>query len=229
MPGDGLAAAPAIAVRPGRTPAMIEFALASFTALFVTVNPIKGATVFAVLIEGASRAEQRRIAARATLIASALLLVFTLFGDNLLRGIGISLAGVRVGGGILLMLLSIDIVFGRPIGAPSAAADAGGGGRADVSVFPLATPIIAGPAAITTVVVQATEAREDLAWTGLLLAAVGVTMLLTFGAFLIAARIDSWLGEAGMNVLGRVLGILLAALSAEMILAGLKQSGVFAS
>jgi len=204
---------------------MTEFALASFTALFVTVNPLKGAAVFAVLSEGASLAEQRRMAGRATLIASGLLLIFALFGDDLLRGIGISLAGVRVGGGILLMLLSIDIVFGHPIGPPAAHE----GDRADISVFPLATPIIAGPGAITTVVVQATEAGNHLLPTALLLIVLAVVMLLTFLAFLLAATIERWLGPTGMNVVSRVLGILLAAVSAEMILAGLRQSGVFHS
>src|SRR5262249_24609372 len=90
---------------------MTAFVLGSLTALFVTVNPIKGAAVFAVLSKHFSRLEQRRVALRSTLIASGLLLVFALFGDDLLRGIGITLAGVRVGGAILLLLLSIDIVF----------------------------------------------------------------------------------------------------------------------
>ena len=205
---------------------MTAFVLASFTALFVTVNPIKGAAVFAVLSKGDSRAEQRRVAGRATLIASGLLLVFALVGDDLLRGIGISLSGVRVGGGILLLLLSIDIVFGRPIG-PAAAAGEHPIGREDIAVFPLATPIIAGPGAITTVVVQATEAANGVLQTGLLLLALAAVMLLTFVAFLVAGRIERLLGATGMNVVSRILGILLAAVSAEMILAGLKQSGVF--
>jgi len=139
---------------------MGEFTLATFTALFVTVNPIKGAALFAVLVEGTPRAAQRRIAGRATLIATGLLVVFALFGDDLLRVIGISLAGVRVGGGILLMLLSIDIVFGYPIG-PSATPGAGSQETGpDISVFPLATPIIAGPGAITAIVVQASGAEN---------------------------------------------------------------------
>jgi multiple antibiotic resistance protein len=95
---------------------LVEFVLASFTALFVTVSPIKVAAIYPVLTEGVAREDQRRMAVRAVVVAFGLLLLFALFGDDLLRGIGISLAGVRVGGGILLMLLSIDIVFGRPIG-----------------------------------------------------------------------------------------------------------------
>src|SRR5262249_53711799 len=138
---------------------MLAFVLGSFTALFVTVNPIKGSAVFAVLSRDTSRAEQKRVATRATLIAAALLLVFALFGDDLLRVIGVGLAAVRVGGGILLMLLSIDIVFGRSMGASGSAGERD---RDDISVFPLATPIIAGPGAITAVVVQATEADNRL-------------------------------------------------------------------
>jgi multiple antibiotic resistance protein len=207
---------------------MGAFVLGSFTALFVTVNPIKGAAVFAVLSKHASRLEQRRVAMRATLIASGLLLVFALFGDDLLRGIGISLAGVRVGGGILLLLLSIDIVFGRSIG-PHAATSEPDSERDDISVFPLATPIVAGPGAITAVVVRASEASNRWLDTTLLLLVLAAVMLLTYVGFLIAGTIERWLGETGMNVVSRILGILLAALSAEMILTGLKQSGVFPS
>ena len=205
---------------------MSAFILASFTALFVTVNPIKGAALFAVLARNSSRAQQRRVAIRVTLIASGILLIFTLFGDDLLRVIGISLAGVRVGGGILLMLLSIDIVFGRSIGPPLSPA---GEDQDDLSVFPLATPIVAGPGAITAAVVQATEADNGVLKTGLLLVALAAVMLLTLLAFLVAGSIERWLGATGMNVVGRILGILLAAVSAEMILAGLKESRIFAS
>ena len=175
---------------------MSAFILASFTALFVTVNPIKGAAVFAVLSRSSSRAQQRGVAIRATLIAS----------------------------GILLMLLSIDIVFGHSIGAPASPADEN---QDDLSVFPLATPIVAGPGAITAAVVQATEADNGILKTGLLLVALAVVMLLTLLAFLVAGTIERWLGATGMNVVGRILGILLAAVSAEMILAGLKQSAIF--
>jgi len=207
---------------------MTAFVLGSLTALFVTVNPIKGAAVFAVLSKHFSCLEQRRVALRSTLIASGLLLVFALFGDDLLRGIGITLAGVRVGGGILLLLLSIDIVFGRSIGPPHQAGESEVD-RDDISVFPLATPIVAGPGAITAIVVRASEASNRWLDTSLLIVALAIVMLLTYLAFVIAGSIERWLGPTGMNVVSRVLGILLAALSAEMILTGLRQSGIFPS
>jgi len=115
-------------------------------------------------------------------------------------------------------------VFGRPIG-PAAAAGEQPIEREDIAVFPLETPIIAGPGAITMVVVQATEAANGVLQTGLLLLALAAVMLPAFVAFLVAGRIERLLGATAMNVVSRILGILLAAVSAEMILAGLKQSG----
>jgi multiple antibiotic resistance protein len=206
---------------------VIELALASFAAFFVTINPIEAAAMFPVLTEGMSRPHQRQIAAKSTLVAGGLLLVFALLGDDVLRVVGISLASVRVGGGVLLMLVSIDIVFGRVIGATAAAGEQSR--PADISVFPLATPIIAGPGAITAVVVKSSEVDNDVRLTGLIAGVLLVVMLLTFVAMLLAPAIRDALGETGMSVVIRVIGLLLTALSAELILKGLKDSGVFHS
>ncbi|HEV8438055.1 MAG TPA: MarC family protein [Methylomirabilota bacterium] len=205
---------------------MTELALASFAAFLVTINPVEAAALFPALTEGMARPAQRWIAVKGTLVASGLLLVFALLGDDLLRVLGISLAAVRVSGGILLMLVSIDIVFGR--GAGSAPAPGGDShGAADISVVPLATPIIAGPAAITAVVVRSSEVSNHVLSTAIILAALAVVMLLTLGAMLVASTMKSWLGDTGMSVLVRILGLMLSALAAELILKGLKDSGVF--
>jgi multiple antibiotic resistance protein len=204
----------------------MEFALASFTALFVTVNPIKVAALFPAFTEGATGAERRSIAMRATLVATVMLLIFALFGDDVLRIIGISLQGVRVGGGVLLLLLSIDIVFGHPIAPPSAG---GGESEVDLSVFPLATPMIAGPGAITATIVQATEARNAVVLVAMLIVTILVVMLITLGSLLASSAVEQRLGHTGTTVITRVLGILLAAVSAEMILTGIRESGLFHS
>lgn len=203
---------------------MIEFALASFIAFFVTMNPIETAAVFSALTGSTPRPQQRRIAVKSTLIAGVLLAVFALVGDDLLRVIGISLAGVRVGGGILLMLVAIDLVFGRSHGPPGPATGDHESARADIAVFPLATPIIAGPAAITAVVVKSSEARNQLLPLLIIFAALALVMLLSWAAMLAVGVMQRWLGETGMNVITRILGILLAALAAELILTGLKNS-----
>jgi multiple antibiotic resistance protein len=206
---------------------LTEFLLASFAAFFVTVNPVQAAAIFAILTESAVPAYRRQTAVKSVAVAAGILGVFTLFGDDVLRFIGVSLAGVRVGGGILLMLVSIDIVFGRSITPPSRPGGSSPLGAGDIAVFPLATPIMAGPAAITAVTVRASEAGNAVEATGLLLVALGIVMLLTLGALLAAGSIRRWLGDTGMSVVVRVLGILLTALSSEMILQGLKDSGVF--
>src|SRR5262249_60468886 len=108
------------------------FLLGSFAAIFVTVNPIQAAAIFAALTEAGGPAYRRATAIKSVTVAAGLLAVFALFGDDVLRFIGISLSGVGVGGGILLLLLSIDIVFGRSITAGAAA----GGGAAGLPRFP---------------------------------------------------------------------------------------------
>jgi multiple antibiotic resistance protein len=204
---------------------MMEFALASFIALLVTMNPLETAALFSALTRAIPREDQKWIALKSTLIAAGLLALFALVGDDLLRVIGISLAGVRVGGGILLMLVAIELVFGHP--ATTTGPGHEHGVQADLAVFPLAMPIIAGPAAITAVVVKSSEANNHLLPTLLLFAALAVVLFLSWAAMVAAGFMHRWLGDTGMNVITRVLGTLLAALAAELVLTGLRESGVF--
>ncbi len=178
---------------------MQETALTAFTAFFVTIGPIPAAAVFASLTHGTDRAYQWRTAAKGTLVAGVILIVFAIPSDDLLEALGISLAGVRIGGGILLMLLSINVVFGReagsgaqPVsGSPQAAEPA------DIAVFPLATPLLAGPGAITTVMVVVSHVKADrmaeLVAPGMLL----LVLVITATCLLAAARIERLLGRPG--------------------------------
>jgi multiple antibiotic resistance protein len=200
------------------------FILASFTAFLVTLNPVESAALFSALTAGWDRSARRSVAVKAAAVAGGLMVVFLILGDDLLRVMGISLAGVRVGGGILLLLVSIDLVFGR---ATHTANGTDPARPSDISVFPLATPIIAGPGAITAALVQASEAHNDLLLNVILLALLGAVMLLILGAMLIADHLQRWLGGTGIDVIMRMLGLLLTALAAEMILAGIRQSGAF--
>ena len=145
-------------------------------------------------------------------MAAGLLVAFALVGDDLLRIIGVSLPGVRVGGGILQMLVSIDIVFGHPIG-PGHPAGPRGDDDGDISVFPLAMPIIAFTGGVMA--------------TGLLRAVIATVMLITLGGLVAAGSVQRWVGHTATSVAVRILDILLAAVSAEMILAGLRESGIF--
>lgn len=201
---------------------MLRLALAAFATLLVTVAPFKAAPVFSALTRHMDRDQQRRTALRATVLAGVILAFFGLFGDDVLRILGISLSGVRVGGGILLLLVSIQLVTSSE---PGAGPVAGGGALAsdsDVAVFPLATPMIAGPATITAIVVMASELKNDMMGNVVVLAMLLLVLLVTLGCLLSAAAVQRWLGDTGMNVVSRILGILLAALAADMILTGIK-------
>ncbi len=204
---------------------MLQLALADLAVFLVTVAPLKVAPVFSTLTRHMDRAQQRRTAVRGIGLAGAILLFFGLFGDDVLRLLGISLAGVRVGGGILLLLVSIQLVTEEE--APGGAAAAGVGDLAgDVAVFPLATPLIAGPATITAVIVVASEARNELGTNLVMFAVLLLVLLATLGCLLAAAAVQRRIGPSAMNVISRILGILLAGLAADMILAGIKASGI---
>jgi multiple antibiotic resistance protein len=208
-------------------PTMFRLALAAFATLLVTVAPFKAAPVFSALTRHLDRPRQRRIAIRATVLAGAILFFFGLFGDDVLRILGISLSGVRVGGGILLLLVSIQLVAGHEPGPGPAAADGSTDAAADIAVFPLATPMLAGPATITAIVVMASELKNDVLGNVVMLAMLVLVLVITLGCLLSAAAVQRRLGETGMSVVSRILGILLAALAADMILAGIKAADVF--
>jgi MarC family membrane protein len=200
---------------------MVEQALYSFVTLFVIIDPIGSAAIFAALTRGATAAFRRRMASRGTAIAGALILVFAFGGAALLRALGITLPAFRIAGGVLLFLLAVDMVFARPSGirSPTAPEEAEAGQRADISVFPLAFPLLAGPGALTSIVLLMGRAQGPVAAAGVIAALLAV-MLLTLLLLRAAPQVLRLLGVTGANVVSRVLGIILAALAAQLVLDG---------
>ncbi|MDH3772186.1 MAG: NAAT family transporter, partial [Nitrospirota bacterium] len=143
---------------------MVEAAAVAFTTFFVTLGPIEVAAVFAALTQSRSTRHRRSMAIRGTLIATGILLTFALFGDWLLGSLGISLAALRTAGGILLLLIGIDMVFARASGGTTTteAETQEAEHKQDISVFPLATPLIAGPGAMGAVILLIANAQGDL-------------------------------------------------------------------
>ena len=202
---------------------LAELALRAFTTFFATVGPVDVAAFYAVLTAAATPGQRRRTAFKGTALATALLLLFVFAGEMLLRWLGITLAAMRTAGGILLLLLAIDMVFARPSGmsAPTQAEAAEAGGRADISVFPLATPLIAGPAALGAAVLLAVEAgQRGLVAELVVVAALLAVMALQLALLLVAGRLHAVLGVTGQNVISRVVGILLAALAVQFVFDG---------
>ena len=200
--------------------------LYDLTALLVIIDPPGTAAIFAAMTARDSAAEKREQATRAVVIALIVLGVFGLLGARLLGSLGIGLAALRISGGILLFLTAAAMVTasGATRGASTSEREAAIRTEEDISVFPLAIPLIAGPGAMTTMVLLRSEAAYDTAKIAALLAGLIVSLGATFVALMAARHVARLLGHTGSNVIGRVLGVLLAALAAQIILDGLHQS-----
>lgn len=205
---------------------MLELLFETFLILLVVIDPIGLAPIFAALTLGESEIYRRRMAVRGTALAAFVLVLFVLLGNNLLATLNIGLPAFRIAGGALLFLLAIDMVFARHSGvrAFTQREQAEAEHKKDISVFPLAIPLIAGPGAITTVLLMSGDRQDSFASVGILLAMLGVVLGLTLASLLLSTRILKLLGETGANVVSRVLGILLAALAVQFVLDGLQAS-----
>jgi multiple antibiotic resistance protein len=208
---------------------MIETALRAFTTFFATVSPIDVAALYAAITASATARQRRTMAIKGTLIATAILLMFIIFGKDMLHWIGITLPALRTAGGILLLLMGIDMVLARHSGmttttlAETAEAEV----KADVSVFPLATPLIAGPGAMSAAVLLASETEGRPLLLVVVIMAMLVVMVITLALLLIAGRLQRYIGVTGQNVITRVVGVLLCAFAVQFIFDGVSASGIF--
>jgi multiple antibiotic resistance protein len=204
--------------------------LLALTTFFATLGPADLVLVYAALTEKNTPPERRRMALRGALIATGILLFFAVFGESMLRLFGITLPALRVAGGILLLLISIDMVFARHSGGTGTTPEEENEAqhRGDISVFPLATPLIAGPGAISAVILLATGAGGfTMEWV-VVVAALLAILLLCYLAMLVAIPIQRLLGITGLAVVSRVVGVLLAALAVQFLIDGIRASGLIA-
>lgn len=207
---------------------MLETALVAFTTMFATIGPVDIAVLFATLTATQTPAQRRQAAIKGSLIGGGLLLLFALLGEAVLFSFGITLPALRTAGGILLLLIAIDMVFARSSGGTTTTREENAEARArqDISVFPLATPLIAGPGAIGAVILLTANARPD--WLKVMVV-IGVALAVVLLAFLLmlgAGRVSRLLGVTGVHVLSRVMGIVLAALAVQFVFDGLANSGL---
>jgi multiple antibiotic resistance protein len=210
---------------------MLATLLTSFTTFFATIGPIEAAVLFATLTPHASIPERRLLALRATAIATGILAISTLAGGPLLRQLGVSIPALQTAGGIILLVIAIEMVFARPTSAfrltPPEGVEAQT--KDDVAVFPLATPLLAGPGAMSAGILLAANADGDAAQLTMTVAALAAAMVVTFVLLLVAHRLTQFLGITAQRVLMRVFGILLAAIAVQAMFNGLGGSGLFPS
>ena len=207
---------------------MIETATVAFATFFATIGPLDVAAMFAALTPHASPTSRRSMALRGTLISAIILVGFALVGEGLLTTLGISLAALKVSGGILLLLMGIEMVFARSSGGTSTTDEEASEALAkkDISVFPLATPLIAGPGTMGAAILLMANAKGDLATEGVVIAALLAVILLTLLLLLLATQVQRLLGVTGMHVISRVFGVLLSALAVQFMFDGIAQSGL---
>ncbi|UYN98818.1 MAG: MarC family protein [Devosia sp.] len=201
--------------------------LVAFATLFATVGVADIAFIFAALTKDNTPAQRRAFAIRGTLVALAILLFFGLLGNAILDVFGITIPALRTAGGVLLLLIAIDMVFARHSGGTGTTDEEEDEAKhsPDISIFPLAMPLMAGPGAISAVILLTTSAKSDLEF-WLVLLAVVATLLLAFLTLLIAIPIQRLLGLTGLSVVSRVVGILLAALAVQFVFDGIRTSGL---
>ena len=202
-----------------------ELFLSAFVTLFVVIDPPGCAPIYAGLTKGASAAQARSMALRATMIASIILLIFALFGQELLGALHIELNSFRIAGGLMLFFIAFDMVFEKRTQRREERAEkiAQTPEIEDVSVFPMAMPMLAGPGAIAAVMLLMNEANGWAEMSQVLAALIAV-LAITAAALVAAGPLIRLLGDKVEAVITRLLGVLLAALAAQYVIDGLKGS-----
>lgn len=200
-----------------------ETVFAMFVTLFVVVDPIGLAPVFVALTAGVERQRRLAIATRAAIVAGGVLALFAIAGEAILGIVGISMAAFRISGGLLLFLIAVEMLFERRGKRREKSAEAEQ--HDDPSVFPLATPLIAGPGAMATMILLASEHGGGIGMLTLLGVMVTV-LLMVWLLFRAAPTIERLLGHTGISVITRLLGMFLAALSVQFVVDGLTNLGV---
>jgi len=202
----------------------VHFYLTAFVTLFVIVDPIALVPMFIALTRGMDEGHRRTLAFRACCIAAVLLALFGVVGNKILAVIGITMPAFRISGGLLLFITALDMLFERRTQRRE-------GQQAepnhDPSVFPLATPLIAGPGALTTMILLVNNTpASGLAHTAAIMLVMALVLVATFILFQAAGLIERMLGRTGIIVVTRLLGMLLAALSVQFVLDGIRGTGL---
>jgi multiple antibiotic resistance protein len=204
---------------------MLELFLSAFVTLFVVIDPPGCMPIYAGLTRGVAPPHRRSMAIRAAGIAAVILLVFALYGKQLLGVLGIALSSFRIAGGMMLFLIALEMVFERRTAKREdrAAKIIEKPEFEDISVFPMAMPMMAGPGSITSMMLLMTRA-EGTEQRVIVLAAMVSVIVLTLAGLLAAGPIMAFLGEKIEAVITRLLGVLLAALAVQFVIDGLRAS-----
>lgn len=201
---------------------LLDYISAALVTLLVTLDPVALAPIFVSLTRGMNASERRRVAVRASLIAFGILAFFGLGGEILLRLLGVGIPAFRISGGLLLFWIAFEMVFERRNERKQHTADIAitEDHIRNVAAFPLAIPLMAGPGAITAVILLAGRADGNVGYLSALLILIALGILSCLVVFSAADRVSRWLGVTGNVVLTRLLGVILAGLAVQFIIDG---------
>jgi multiple antibiotic resistance protein len=212
---------------------MFETALTAFATFFAVIGPIDSAVIVASLTPNATRAERREIALKAVGIASLIVLAFALFGGPMLKQLGVTLPALQVAGGIILFVIALEMTLSRRAQQPKLSAkeeeeaEDKAERHAEIAVFPLATPLLAGPGAMTSAIVLAAGTKGDPRLMAAVVGAILAVMLVTLAFLLLAQEVHHLIGLTARKVIVRVFGVLLAAIAVQSIFNGIQAAGIF--
>jgi len=200
--------------------AVLSFTFSTLTTLLLVVDAPAAVPLFLSMTESDTLEHKRRTAFRASLAAALVLAAFGAAGGLIFHILGISLGAFRIAGGVLLFLLAIDMLRAqRSRQRTSPEEEAEGADRPDISIFPLAIPMLAGPGATSTVMVLVSRAQHVWQYIAVF-GSIAVTSLVTLGLLRSGLRVERRLGQTGMNVLQRVMGLILAATAVQFVVEG---------
>lgn len=201
-------------------PIILPLFAKAFLTLFVVIDPVGLAPLYLALVSDRTETEQTQIATRAVAVSAGILLAFGLTGAYVLHNLGISLQAFQIAAGFLLFKIALDMIFVHQERETEAEVQEAGT-KQDVSVFPLAIPLIAGPGSLASILVLSRESTNYYLGLSVVLAAAAVVLLLCYLFLLLSRPLAKVLGQIGINVVTRVLGVLLAALAVQYMLDGL--------
>jgi multiple antibiotic resistance protein len=198
-----------------------QFALVTFTSVLFIVDPLAAVPAYLVITQDEDRLSRRRTALRACVGMALILILFAAGGGLIFKALGITLPAFRIAGGLILWLVALDMLRAKRSTQESGEELAEGQTKEDVALTPLAIPILAGPGAISTVMVLAGQART-LATAAVVYGAIGLTTVVSYVTLILGERLIALLGRTGIRVLTRIMALLLAAVATQFILTGIK-------
>ena len=201
----------------------LQFALVTFASVLFIVDPIAVVPTYLVITQGQSPAQRRVTARRACVAAAMILVVFALAGSRIFGLFGITMPAFRIAGGLILWLVAMDMLHGNRSTQEGVAEIAEGRAKDDVAVTPLAMPMLAGPGAISTVMVLSGQAHST-GQTIIVYASIALTLFISWITLRLAERLVKRMGQTGIRVMTRIMGLLLAAIAVQFVITGVRDA-----